>query len=79
LLLVAKTSRHPLVLRVLGAVVTFQAVAASINGVGGSLTVLAWEGSHPGLMRLGALIAMACGGFVAFAVWPRTPSVDNVV
>ena len=31
-------------------------------------SMLDWEEARPGLLRVGALIALAFGGFVAFAV-----------
>ena len=68
----APASRVPRTLRVLGILVCLQAL---VQGVGATFVsrdragaILDWEGSHPGLLRVGALIALAIGGFLSFAV-----------
>jgi hypothetical protein len=79
-ILFAPASRAPKTLRVLGVVVCIQGlvqgVAFSFVGLERAQAILEWEAAHPGLLRVGALIALATGGFVAFAVTnPRTRSV----
>jgi len=68
----APASRAPKMLRVLGILVCLQAlvqtVAATFIPLDRARAVLEWEGSHPGLLRVGALIALAIGAFLAFAV-----------
>ena len=75
----APASRAPKILRVFGILVCLQAL---VQGVGATVipldrarAILDWEGNHPWLLRVGAVIALAVGGFVAFAVTPsRRPS-----
>jgi len=68
----APASRAPKMLRVLGILVCLQAlvqtVAATFIPLDRARAMLEWEGSHPGLLRVGALIALAIGAFLAFAV-----------
>jgi hypothetical protein len=76
-ILFARASRAPKSLRALGAVVCIQGlvqgVAFSFVGLERARTILEWEAAHPALLRVGALIALATGGFVAYAVAnPRT-------
>jgi len=73
----APASRWPKLLRALGALVCLQAL---VQGVGATFieldrarAILEWEGSHPRLLRVGALIALAIGAFLAFAV-TKTPN-----
>jgi hypothetical protein len=72
----APASRAPKILRVLGAVVCLQALVQAVGATFIELdrarAMLEWEGSHRGLLRVGALIALATGGFLAFAV-TKTP------
>jgi hypothetical protein len=72
LILFAPASRMPVALRVLGALVCIQGL---VQGLGRPFVsperahaILDWEEARPGLLRVGALIALAFGGFVAFAV-----------
>ena len=72
LILFAPASRMPMALRVLGAVVCAQGL---VQGLGRPFVsterahaMLDWEEARPGLLRVGAMIALAFGGFVAFAV-----------
>jgi hypothetical protein len=70
----APASRAPKFLRVLGAVVCLQAlvqaVGATFIDLDRARAILEWEGSHRGLLRVGALIALAFGGVLIFAVAP---------
>jgi hypothetical protein len=75
----APASRAPKILRVFGILVCLQALVQAVGAtfipLDRARAILEWEGSHPGLLRVGAVIALAVGGFVAFAVTPsRRPS-----
>jgi hypothetical protein len=68
LLLFAPTSRAPRTLRVLGALMCAQGVAAALFGSDRSLAIIEWEAMQsPALLRLGAAVALATGAFVGFA------------
>ena len=68
LILCAPTSRAPRTLRVLGAVVCMQGLAAMLFGPDRARAILEWEAMHTALLRVGAVVALAAGGFIAFAV-----------
>jgi hypothetical protein len=68
LILVARVSRAPKTLRVLGAVMCAQGLTATLLGLDRAQTILEWEVMHPMLLRAGAIVALASGGFVAAAV-----------
>ena len=68
LILCAPTSRAPTTLRALGAVVCMQGLAATLFGPDRARAILEWEAIHPALLRVGAVVALAAGGFIAFAV-----------
>ena len=68
LILVASVSRAPRILRTLGALMCAQALAATLLGLDRAQAVLEWETMHPLLLRAGAIVALASGGFVALAV-----------
>ena len=70
LILSARNSRAPLAVRVLGAVVCAQGLAAMVFGVDRSQAILEWETMHPALLRIGAAVAVGTGAFIAFAVTP---------
>jgi hypothetical protein len=74
LILCAPTSRAPTTLRALGAVVCLQGLAATLFGPDRARAILEWEAIHPALLRVGAVVALAAGGFIAFAV--TKPSSD---
>ena len=74
LILVAPASRAPKTLRALGAVVCLQGLAAMLFGVDRARAILEWEAMHTALLRAGAVVALATGGFVAFAVTGRRPT-----
>jgi len=75
----APASRAPRILRLLGALVCLQAlvqgVGATFIGLDRAQAILEWEAMHPGLLRVGALIALATGGFIAHAV--TRPPLDD--
>ena len=64
----AATSRTPKTLRTLGAVMCMQGLAATLFGPDRARAILEWETMHPALLRAGALVAVATGCFVVFAV-----------
>ena len=68
LIVAASSSRWPRTLRALGAVVCLQGLAATLLGLERARAILEWEAMHTALLRAGALVALASGGFVAFAV-----------
>src|SRR5580700_11949182 len=74
LILTASISRWPRTLRALGAVMCLQALAANLFGIERARTIMEWEAMQgSALLRTGAVVALASGGFVAFAV-TRRPS-----
>jgi hypothetical protein len=69
LILYAPASRAPKTLRVLGAVMCMQALAATLLGPDRARAVLEWESIQgAALLRVGAAVALAVGSFLAFAV-----------
>ena len=69
LMLVAPISRVPRTLRVVGAVVLVAGLATPLFGVERTRAILDWESTQgTALIRVGAGLALAIGGFVAFAV-----------
>ena len=71
LILAASSSRWPIVLRALGAVMCLQAITANLLGLERARAVLEWEGAHAGFLRAGAAAAFVSGAFIAFAVAKR--------
>jgi hypothetical protein len=71
-ILCAPASRAPKVLRVLGAIMCLQALSAIILGPDRARSVLEWEANQGAtVLRIGAAVALAVGGFLAFAVSGR--------
>jgi hypothetical protein len=68
LILAARVSRAPRILRALGAVMCAQGLAATLLGLDRAQAILEWEAMHPVLLRAGATVALASGAFIAFAV-----------
>jgi hypothetical protein len=68
LILCAPASRAPRTLRALGAVVCLQGLAATLLGPDRARAILEWEAMHTALLRVGAVVALAAGGLIAFAV-----------
>ena len=65
-ILAATASRAPKTLRTLGALMCMQGVSATLLGPEHARTVLEWEARQgPGLLRVGAAVALATGGFMA--------------
>ena len=74
LILCAPASRAPKTLRVLGAVMCLQGLAATLFGPERARTILEWESiQRPAVLRAGAAVALATGGFMAFAVTSDGP------
>jgi hypothetical protein len=73
LILCAPASRAPRTLRALGAVVCMQGLAATLFGLDRARAILEWEAMHTALLRAGAAVALATGGFIAFAVTKPRP------
>jgi len=71
LILAASISRWPWALRALGVVMCLQGLAANLFGLERARAILEWEAMHPALLLAGAVVALATGGFVAFAVSNR--------
>jgi len=68
-ILCASASRAPKTLRMLGAVMCLQALSATFLGPHRAPAVLEWEAMQgPIVLRLGAAVALAAGGFIAFAL-----------
>jgi sugar phosphate permease len=73
-ILCASVSRAPKTLRALGAVVCLQGLAATLLGPERARTILEWESIQgPAILRAGAAVALATGGFLAFAVTSHGP------
>jgi hypothetical protein len=76
LITVAARSRSPRLLRVLGAAVLFAGLMTPLVGVERVRTILDWEATQgTGLIRAGAVLALALGGFLVFAVSPTRRTV----
>jgi len=56
------------VLRLLGALMCLQGLSAALLGPQHAQTVLDWETMRPALLRAGAIVALACGVFMVFAL-----------
>src|SRR5262245_59562957 len=65
----APTCRMPKAMRVLGALVCAQGLVQVIGmpfiSLDRARAILEWEAMHPALLRVGALVALAIGGFLA--------------
>jgi hypothetical protein len=73
-ILSAPASRSPKTLRALGAVMCMQGLAATLFGPDRARAILEWEAMQgAALLRVGAAVALATGGFVAFAVTGHRP------
>jgi hypothetical protein len=76
LMLVARMSRAPKTLRAFGAVALVAGLATPLFGVERARAIVDWEATQgTALIRVGAGLALAIGGFIAFAVAPgRRPA-----
>ena len=74
-ILSATASRAPKTMRALGALMCMQGFSATLLGPEHARTVLEWETRQgPALLRIGAAVALAAGGFMAYAVTGQGPS-----
>ena len=71
LMLVAPISRVPKTLRAIGAVVFVAGLTIPFIGVEYIRGILEWEAIHTAMLRVGAVVALATGAFIAFAVTGR--------
>jgi hypothetical protein len=72
LILAASSSRWPRTLRALGAVVCLQGLSATLLGLDHARAIMEWEGIQgAALLRAGAAVALASGGFIVFAIRQR--------
>ena len=69
----ATASRAPQALRLLGALMCMQGLSATILGPEHARTVLEWEIMRPALLRAGAIVSLATGVFMVFAVTTGRP------
>ena len=73
-ILCAAASRAPKTLRALGAVMCMQGLAATLFGPDRARAILEWETMQgTAVLRVGAAVALAAGGFLAFAVTGHRP------
>jgi len=72
LILAASSSRWPIALRALGAILCLQASAANLFGIERARAIMEWEAMQGiVLLRAGAVVAFASGVFVAVAFTKR--------
>lgn len=75
LLFVARTSRMPRTLRVIGFVIIIAGLSTPLFGVGRSSFMLNWLSMQgPALVRIIAMFAVAFGALVVYAIAPRRRS-----
>jgi hypothetical protein len=67
----ATASRAPKTLRLLGTLMCMQGLSAAILGPEHARTILEWETMRPALLRAGAIVALASGVFMVFALTTR--------
>ena len=76
LVLAAPGSRMPKALRLLGVVIIVVGALTPFFGIEHARSMLSWWASQPAwFMRAWSLLAIAFGGFVAYAVSPRIASI----
>jgi len=69
LILAASISRWPRTLRAFGALVCLQGLSATLLGLDHARAIMEWEGMQGStLLRAGAAVALASGGFILFAL-----------
>jgi hypothetical protein len=72
LILAALRTRWPWTMRAFGAAMCLQALVATVLGIERARPVMEWEGMQgSALLRAGAVVALASGAFMAFAVSKR--------
>jgi hypothetical protein len=73
-ILAAPSSRAPGTIRALGAVMCLQALTATVLGPDHARAVMEWETMQgAALLRVGAALALAAGGFMVFALTGARP------
>jgi len=73
-MLAARASRAPKIMRALGGLMCLQALTATMLGPDHARAVMEWETKQgPAVLRAGAAVALAAGGFMAFAVAKSGP------
>jgi hypothetical protein len=77
LFLFAPASRAPWALRTLAAISCLQILALPVLGLEGARGLQEWEATRTPLLRVGALIALACGSFLVFAATKRSRQAAN--
>ena len=78
LILAALNSRWPWTLRVFGAAMCLQALVATVLGIERARAVMEWEGMQGSpLLRTGAVVALASGVLIAFAIAKRPSDVAH--
>lgn len=76
LIMVAPRSRAPRSLRAFGGLILLAGLMTPLFGIDRTRAVLEWEATQgTALIRAGAVLALALGGFLAFAVSPVRRSV----
>ena len=79
LILAASISRWPWALRTLGAVVCLQGLSATLLGLDHARAIMEWEARQgSALLRIGAAVALACGGFILVAVTRKGPEAHRM-
>ncbi len=72
LILVARNTRAPKLIRVFGGIAVAAGVITAFVGVDRARAILAWETAQgPTLIRLSAVLALVFGGLIVFAVTSR--------
>lgn len=78
-ILAAAASRAPKTLRVLGAIMCMQGLAATLMGPDHARAVLEWETARgTALLRAGAAVALAAGVFLTFAITGHAANSENL-
>ena len=78
LILAASSSRWPWALHALGAVVCLQGLSFTLLGLDHARAIMEWEGMQgSALLRAGAAVALACGGFILVAVTQGAPEAQR--
>ena len=73
LILAARESRAPGILRAIGAVVLVSGVATAFFGVEAARARLDWEAAHVGFLRVEGAACVCLGGLIASALRPNRP------
>jgi hypothetical protein len=68
LIVAAAGSRWPRILLAMGVMMCLQALSGTSMGPERARVILEWEAMHTTLLRVGAVVALVTGGFMAVAV-----------